>query len=378
MLLLISHPVFAYDFQKDKEFSNWIRTSLKKNHIPGLVIVVIENGRVKWAQGFGVKNIKTKEPITSTTLFQAGSISKPVTAMAALHAVQNGKIILDENINHFLISWKVPENKFTTKKKVTLRRLLNHSAGISVHGFIGYAAGEKIPTLIEVLNGTPPANSERIQVIDVPGKKYSYSGCGYTIIQLALMDIYKQPFNTLMTNLVLEPLGMYQSTFAQPLPSSLMSQIALPYNQDMEEFKGGPHTYVAQAAAGLWTTPLDLAKFIIAVQNALHGKSGSVLKSNYARLLVAPSINKMTSLGFMLVGISHDKIVEGGHYFMHNGEDEGYRSIIFGDAIHNNGIVIMTNMSADYRLVMEKKIKYPKWTFISSVLTKIISKEKWN
>jgi CubicO group peptidase (beta-lactamase class C family) len=137
--------------------------------VPGVSVAVINDGRIEWARAYGVKDATTKDLLTTETLFQAGSISKPTAALAALKLVQEGKLNLDEDVNVKLVSWKVPENEFTKTQKVTLRRLLTHSAGLTVHGFPGYAADAEVPTLIQVLNGEKPANTDPIRVDTVPG-----------------------------------------------------------------------------------------------------------------------------------------------------------------------------------------------------------------
>ena len=128
-------------------------------NIPGVSIAVINNGEIEWARGYGVRENGGNVPVTTTTLFQAGSISKPVAAMAALFLVQQGKLALDEHVNTKLVSWKLPENEYTTGQKVSLRGLLSHTAGLTVHGFPGYTANEEIPTLLQILDGIEPALS---------------------------------------------------------------------------------------------------------------------------------------------------------------------------------------------------------------------------
>jgi CubicO group peptidase (beta-lactamase class C family) len=147
--------------------------------VPGVSIAVINDGAVEWAKGYGVVEAGTTNPVTSRTLFQAASISKPVAALAALRLVEQGKLALDEDVNAKLTSWKVPENEFTKTEKVTLRRLLSHTAGLTVHGFSGYPAGTPVPTLVQVLDGAKPANSAAVRVDVVPGTIMRYSGGGF-------------------------------------------------------------------------------------------------------------------------------------------------------------------------------------------------------
>src|SRR5688572_768100 len=176
----------------DPSFS--IAERMKFHKVPGLSIAVIKDFKIDWARAYGIKDIETNEPVTRETLFQAGSISKSVNAMVAMKKVEQGKLSLDEPINNKLVSWKLPENEFTAKKKVTLRNLLSHTAGTTVHGFPGYAITEPLPTIQQVLDGQKPANTAAVRVNFEPGSKYRYSGGGTTITQLAISDIEKKPY----------------------------------------------------------------------------------------------------------------------------------------------------------------------------------------
>src|SRR5262249_45303534 len=203
-----------------------IQERMKFYKVPGVSIAVINDYKVEWARGYGVKDIETNEPVTTETLFQAASISKPVTAMTALKKVEQGKIALDEDINNKLTSWKLPENEFTAKKKVTLANLLSHTGGLTVHGFPGYAPNEKIPTLPQVLDGTGPTNTPPVRVNMEPNTKFRYSGGGVTIAQLAIMDIEKKPYPQIARETVLGPLNMTHSTYEQPLPEETRKKAA--------------------------------------------------------------------------------------------------------------------------------------------------------
>jgi CubicO group peptidase (beta-lactamase class C family) len=302
-------------------------------HVPGVSIAVIHDGAVQWARGFGVTRVGGP-PVTARTLFQAASISKPVTAIAALRLVQAGKLDLDTDVNRYLTSWKIPANTFTEEHPVTLRELLTHTAGMTVHGFAGYATDAPVPTLIQILDGSPPANSPAIRVDATPGTAWRYSGGGYVIVQQLLEDMTGTPFAKLMRDTVLVPIGMTESTFDQPLPASRMVDVALPYRSSGQPVRGGPHVYPERAPAGLWTTPSELARYALEVQHALAG-SGRVLSTATASQMLTPEMNHW-GLGPMIGGSSARP------YFEHNGGNEGYRCILkvyeSGD-----GAVVMTN-----------------------------------
>jgi CubicO group peptidase (beta-lactamase class C family) len=199
-----------------------IAERMKHYKVPGVSIAVINNGRMEWAKGYGERAAGTNLPVTPETLFQAGSISKPVAALGALKMVQDGKLSLDEDVNRKLVSWKIPENEFTKEQKVTLRRLLTHSAGTSVWGFPGYSADTKsLPAVPQILDGSAPANTKAVRVTEAPGTRWSYSGGGFTVMQLLMTDVSGKPLPQLMSDTVLKKLGMKNSTYQQPLPQNL-------------------------------------------------------------------------------------------------------------------------------------------------------------
>jgi CubicO group peptidase (beta-lactamase class C family) len=304
--------------------------------VPGVSIAVIENFKVAWAKAYGVKDVETKEPVTETTLFQAGSISKPVAAMVALKKVEQGKITLDENINNKLTSWKLPDNEFTANKKVTLTNLLSHTAGLTVHGFPGYAVGETIPTLQQVLDGTPPANTAAVRVNIEPGTIFRYSGGGTTIAQLAIMDIEKKSYPQIAKETVLEPLMMSNSTYSQPLPEGPRKMAASGHRSNGNTVKGKIHVYPEMAAAGLWTTPTDLARFAIEVQLSLAGKSNKVLAKETVTRMITP-VKGQAGLGFFLEQRGNAT------YFGHGGADEGFRAQLLVHREKGYGAVVMVN-----------------------------------
>jgi CubicO group peptidase (beta-lactamase class C family) len=309
---------------------------MKHWKVPGLTVAVVKDFKVEWARSYGVTDIDTKEPVTGETLFQAGSISKPVAAMVALKRVQEGKIALDENINNKLQTWKLPDNDFTAKKKVTLANLLSHTGGLTVHGFPGYAVDEKIPTLPQVLDGTQPANTAAVRVDMEPGTKFRYSGGGTTIAQLAIMDIEKKPYPQIAKETVLGPLNMTNSTYSQPLPDDWRKKAASGHRGDGALVPGKIHVYPEMAAAGLWTTPTDLAKFGIEVQLSYAGKSNKVLPKELVDKMVTPFMENV-GLGFFIDKRGNSV------YFGHDGADEGFRAMMLMHREKGYGAVVMVN-----------------------------------
>ncbi|CAN5673236.1 hypothetical protein BH18ACI4_BH18ACI4_13470 [soil metagenome] len=317
--------------------SSWfLEERMKHYKVPGLSVAVINDHKIEWARSYGVTDIETREPVTTETLFQAGSISKPVAAMVALKKVEQGKIALDENINNKLTSWKLPDNEFTAKKKVTLANLLSHTGGLTVHGFPGYAINEKVPTLPQVLDGAEPANTGPVRVDMEPGTKVRYSGGGTTIAQLAIMDIEKKPFPKIAWDTVLKPLNMTNSTYSQPLPDDWRKKAASGHRPDGKLVEGKIHIYPEMQAAGLWTTPTDLAKFALEVELSLAGRSNKVLTKEMTTKMVIPFMEGV-GLGFFIEKHGHSL------YFGHGGADEGFRAELLVNKNKGYGAVVMAN-----------------------------------
>lgn len=220
--------------------------------VPGVSIAVINNGTIEWARGYGQADVASGRPVTAHTRFQAASISKAVTAMAALSLVQSGRLALDEDVNGRLRTWKVPDNAFTSEKKVTLRSLLSHTAGIGVHGFLGYPVGQPVPSLLELLDGKAPANSGAVRVEATPGNAWRYSGGGYQIVQLLLTETSGEPFDAFMQHAVLDKIGMRESSFI--LPAEWEALASNGYLADGSVVPGKWRRNPELAAAGMWTT----------------------------------------------------------------------------------------------------------------------------
>lgn len=297
--------------------------------VPGVSVAMIDGGRIQWARAYGVAD-EDGRAVTPTTRFQAASISKPVAAMAALALVDQGLLDLDADVNEYLTSWKVPANHLTDLAPVTLRGLLSHTAGLTVHGFPGYGPGETVPGTIGVLDGE--GNTDPIRVDVQPGTVHRYSGGGYTVAQQLVEDVTGVPFPRAMDTLVLEPLGLEHSTYRQPLPSELRDQAAIGHRSDGRPVEGRFHTYPEMAAAGLWTTPSDLARFLISLQRAKRTGQHPVLSGQMVDEMLTPVLGDY-GLG---LGISDGR-------FGHGGANEGFRCTMTAFLDGNQGVVIMTN-----------------------------------
>ena len=320
----------------------WKRMSLAERmatyNVPGVSIAVINDYQVEWARGYGVLEAGRDERVTPETLFQAASVAKPVIAVAALHYAERGLVGLDSDINRNLVSWQVPENPYTAEERVTLRRLLSHTAGVTVHGFRGYAQGEAVPNLLQILDGKPPANSPPIRVDTVPGTQVRYSGGGYMIVQQLLEDVAGMPFPEIVRGTVLEPWGMSSSTLESPLPEDLWAIAATGHRADGRAIPGRWHTYPEMGAGGsMWSTPSDLARFGIGVMLAYAGQSDDVISQEMAIQMLSPQLEGR-GLGPFLGDDGGDRF-----YLAHDGANDGFKSYLVAYPKRGQGVVIMTN-----------------------------------
>ncbi|MCX7289656.1 MAG: serine hydrolase [Janthinobacterium sp.] len=321
-----------------------IKAEMTTRHIPGLSLAIIENGRIIRAQGYGFTEKGGKMPVTTSTLFQAGSVSKPVAALGALHLVEQGKLALDDDVNTRLLTWKVPDSAQSAEQKVTLRRLLSHSAGLTVHGFPGYPKNAPLPGVVQVLNGEKPANTAPIRVDIVPGSKVRYSGGGYTVMQLLVADVSAQAFPDYMRDAVLKPLGMNDSSYLQPPPAERARMNASGHLADRSMVVGRWHLYPEMAAAGLWTNASDLARFAIGVQQSLAGTSNPVISAALTEQMLTPQ-EENVGLGVFLDGSGTAQ------RFSHGGRDEGFDTLLTAFGRAGQGAVIMINANDNSRMM---------------------------
>lgn len=314
--------------------------------VPAVSIALINNGRVEWTRAYGVLDAASRRPATTASLFQAGSVSKSITALGALHLVEQGVLSLDDPANGQLSSWKIPDNHFTQQGPVTLRGLLNHSAGMNIHGFHGYAQGQAVPSLLQVLDGVAPANSEPVRVEAIPGTEWKYSGGGYSVVQLMMTETRGKPFPELMQELVLDPLQMRDSTFAMTLAPALQARAAIGHHTNGAPVSGGWHVYPESAAAALWSTPTDLARVVVDIQQTQSGKPGKLLSSGMIATMLSRGLGEY-GLGFYVEQLGN------GVSFAHSGGTDGFRSQLYGYTHTGQGVVVMTNSDNGAALIDE-------------------------
>jgi CubicO group peptidase (beta-lactamase class C family) len=328
--------------------------------LPGLSIAIVNDYQIEWAKGYGVLEAGDNEPVTADSLFNAGSIAKPVSAAASLALVERGLLDLDQDVNGKLTSWQVPENEYTTQEKVTLRQLLSHSSGLT-DGFAMRSSNDpefdwwlasegESPTVTiqQLLEAQSPADDGNpTRVTRVPGTAYEYSNHGYGVVQLLMTDANRQAFSELMQETVLGPLGMTSSTFEQPLPEELRDRTTTEHYVDGQPFEGKRHHYPILAAGGLWTTPSDLAQFAIEIMRARAGESDLLLSQDMAGEMLAPQIEVPETFLSDSYGLGFDLGGDGREFrFLHTGGSWGSTSILWMHPETGQGAVIMTNSAS--------------------------------
>jgi CubicO group peptidase (beta-lactamase class C family) len=311
---------------------------MQRFNVPGVSVAIIRDFAIHWARGYGVADTETGALVDVETMFQAASISKPVAAMGVLRAVQDGVFGLDDDINTILTSWKLEGGEFTNDRPVTPRTLTSHTSGLGDgFGFPGYDPGAPLPRMVELFEGQSPSNTRALFMERAPMSLMEYSGGGVTLMQQALSDARRRPFSDILREDVLQPLGMTRSTFEQPLPAAYDHNAARGHSNQGASRGSKWHVYPELAAAGLWTTPSDLARFAIEVQLASAGRSARVLDRATAREMLTP-----VGVGDYAVGFSIQKIGQG-WYFAHGGANWGFRATLLAHLSNGYGLAIMTN-----------------------------------
>lgn len=330
----------------NNEKPNTIEERLARYNIKGLSIAVIQNYKIAWAKGYGWADVEDKKPVTTQTLFEPGSISKTLNAVGILKLAQDKKLDLNTDINTYLTSWKFPYDSISKGKKITLTHILTHHAGLSVHGFPGHDIKGPIPTIYEVLDGKQPSFTPAVRSEFEPDLKYQYSGGGTSISQVILTDITKQDYAHWMDDNVLKPIGMINSTYAQPPSKEKQLMCASAYNRDGTPVSNKFHVYPEQAAAGLWMTPSDLANYIIDMQLAYKGNASKVLNADMVKLHLTPYLNSEAAMGTFIQNL------DGAKYFEHSAGNDGFCGEFIGSLEDGNGVVIFLNTD-NFKIIPE-------------------------
>lgn len=328
-----------------------IREIVKNTKAVGVSVALIENYELVWAKGFGVTEIGTSDSITTETLFQAASISKSVTALGIMKKVQEGKLSLNDNVDDRLTSWHVPTNNDTRSSVVTIKQLLSHTGGVanSVYHLPGYSEGDELPTVIDCLNGTMPARNEPVKIVALPGTQFSYSNCGYWILEALLEDLEGSEFERIMADEILAPTGMLNSTFESVPSGNQFTAVAAGHLDKNKLIKGKYYRIRPQSNGGLWSTATDLARFLILMQKSRRGDVNDFINKENAVLMTTPV------MGSYALGFSTEVRGTGVKFFGHDGHNMGYICSMTGSLDNGFGVVIMTNSENGWKAV--NKIK---------------------
>jgi CubicO group peptidase (beta-lactamase class C family) len=313
------------------------RQALASSTTPGLAAALVHHGRLIWAAGYGVADRTTGQPVTATTRFQAASLSKPVTAWGVLRLVESGRIGLDEPIVGHLRRWRPPASPFDADG-LTVRRLLSHTAGLSVHGYVGQRADRPLPSIVASLSGKT-GDGFPVELLEAPGQRWLYSGGGYSLAQLLVEQLTGRPFSDYMQAEVLEPLGMTASSFHW----SRTAATARPHDAHGRQI--GDFAFAEQAAAGLVTTAPDLARFLAAAlagpRGELPGRGVLSPAGVQVALTAAPATDGRWGLGYGL------GLTPGGDLLAyHEGANRGWRAGLALLPDRRAGIALLANGDA--------------------------------
>jgi CubicO group peptidase (beta-lactamase class C family) len=321
---------------------------MERFHVPGVSVAVIKDFDIHWAAGYGVADVESGSRVDTDTIFQAASISKPVAAMAAVRAAQDGRFSLDADINTILKSWKLPESEFTRGHPVTPRALMSHTSGLGDgFGFPGYHPSAPRPSIVEILNGSKPSNVGPVLMERPPFVAMKYSGGGATLMQLAMMDVTDLPFTEMMQKVDLGPIGMTDSAYEQPLSAERDRRASRAHNGGGRAMDAKWHVYPELAAAGLWTSARDLARFAIEVQKTALGRSTRVLSRASVLEMLTP-----VGVGDYAVGFGIEKRGQG-WYFGHGGSNWGFQCDLLAHRVKGYGVAVMTNGDAGRPVINE-------------------------
>lgn len=346
ILLLFScsgtkHAVGVEKLKRDSLYTEIQRIGLeatKNNNVPGVAIAVIQNGKIVWTQCIGFADKENQKPVTTETIFNVGSVSKMVSAWGLMKLTEKGLVNLDDPVNEYLTRWKLPVSQYDVSK-VTLRRILSHTAGLSVHGYGGSEQGTKLLSLEESLSGKTKRNGESVRLISEPGTQWEYSGGGYTLAQLMLEERTKEKFSDYMKKNVFNPLGLNHTTYEWT--EEMMKNSATAYDASGKPIKN--RIFTEQAAAGLQTTVLDLAHFAELSLNYEQNQLHKVLKPATVQLMEKPvlpfSDKGKSGLGYRFMNY------EGLETVGHTGENEGWSAGLFMHLPTKSSIVILCNGS---------------------------------
>lgn len=364
----ISQNAILNNLRKQVQFLNANNTTfsleqrMKVLNISAVSIAVIKNNKIDWSSAHGVTTAGNSAATNCHTVFQAASISKPVTMMAALRMAEKGVLDLDKNIQTYLTDFQLPQGKQTSDNPVTFRNILNHTSGLNSGGYWGYGQDEAIPSDLDIVKGVKPTNSDALAVLAPPASQLIYSGAGYTLAEIAIQDIFKQPFESIMKQWIIDPSNMTTADFTQPMNRQKHQSIAHGHKADGTTVKGGWRNHPEQAAAGLWTNANDLASFLTEIGKGYRGKS-TVFSKGVINELFNQEIESHF-YGFRTLATGDNLAIA------HYGGTQGYRSAMVLDVTTGNGAVILTNSNNGSLLtadILRSVAKHYQWPYLNAI-----------
>jgi CubicO group peptidase (beta-lactamase class C family) len=311
---------------------------LEENDVPGAAVALVGDGEVAWSAGYGLADRERGVPVTADTVFQVASLSKPVTAWGVMRLVESGKLELDAPVEQYLTRWHLPPSRYDAGG-VTIHRLLSHTAGLSLGGYPGIPPDRELPTVEESLSGNNGGAGD-VRITMEPGAQFSYSGGGYTLLQLVIEEVTGESFSEFMQEQVLQPLGMFHSSFEWR--SDLRPATAVAYSAT-----GAPlpnYLFTEKAAAGLYTTAPDLARFLAAEMPGPNGEPAGrgVLSPDTLALMFTPVLPGQVETAY---GLGHriSTLQDGSKVVSHGGANAGWRASFAALPKQGQGIVVLTN-----------------------------------
>lgn len=330
----IEKNLFPVHYLKGYEHRRSISEFMEENQIPGVSIAFFDQGKISWQETYGYANLVDSTKVTTNTIFNGASLSKTITAIGALNLVERGVLSLDDDINQYLKGWKIPDNEFTKKEKVTLKQLIGHRGGFERYVQSSYFPNDELPTITQMLTGEKPSVDPPVSIVYTPGEKQIYSNPGYSVIEKIIEDVTNKAFEDWMEQKLFDPFNMTNSSFEQPVPKKFFQQMATGYTDDLEPYPYKLFPY--KAAGGIWTTPSDLARFLMTVLEDHHSNTNKILSKKMTDSVFAKNSDR---LGFAKIYSDESKDV----LFEHWGSNSGFTCYLLGSVNHNQGVVIMTN-----------------------------------
>lgn len=353
LVLTGSNVCLAQTNQRHQEFIEGLEKQLPgrmaAKNVPGMAIAIFDKGKLIYKKGVGLADVKENDAVTTKTGFNIGSISKLFTAWGVMKLVETGKIDLDTPVEQYITRWRIPESDYDASK-VTIRSLLSHTGGISVHGYPGFRPEQQLPSLkasLAGVNGDVRAD-EKVEIIVAPQTEFKYSGGGYTILQLMIEEVTGEPFAAYMEKTVFKPLKMNNTSFV--ISPRILRGSAKPYDEEGKEIY--LERFTAQAAAGLHTTLEDFIKFVRA-----NFEKNKVLKEQTLAIMQTPDqvAKGKYGLGYMMYRMG-PVTLKG-----HAGSNDGWESGFMIDFNTNSAIIMLTNGSLGKDVAIATLRQWVEW-----------------